>query len=313
MGCHGSHTSTALESPESLGLTTKQVARWFAQGEEDAVISQVVANGWVRLRLQSNSELYAMVPRLDDTYSGLLARFAQALLKTGRVSASLNVNLEELKPGLQGPPLRKSLGAVATGDGIWSSALHDISSDFADWVVSSARRQYLHSSRRYLLGLALGGVWISPDGVIRSTQSTHIRDVVSHPEVFGFSPAWLKAIFHRFNEGLGKEGDARDYIVGALVANGWVRIRWYASDATYHIELQKLTSKNKNHLFSWASQVLDRFPDKATANVVLSEVVAGKPVSESTFMLYDLLDSSVFVSSGLPALSGYRVGLPILR
>ena len=321
VGCHGSHTGTALESPESLGFSIEQVERWFAQGEEDAVISQIVAHGWVRLRLQSNRELYAMVPRLDDTYSRLLSLFARALLQTGRVSGDLPVNLEDLRSGIGATPLRKSLGAVATPGGVWSSALHDISPDFADWVVSSARRSHLSgfvkpvpavSAARAgfgpFPGLALGGVWISPDGVIRSTPSTHIRDVVSNPGVFGLSMEWVSAVFHRFNEGLGKEGGARDYIVGTLVANGWIRIRWHPSDTTYHVELQKLTSKNKNSLFEWASQVLARFPQKAAAWVVVSEVLAGQSVSESTFALSDILDSARFVSSGMPAFSGYRVG-----
>jgi len=276
------HDTFVAENPEMFSLPPDAVPS----------VDAALDSGWARVRLHSNGVEIDLASRgVAHSTESRVKAILEALVAKGNSFTGKNIHV-----GVDGHP-GITLYFEQALSGSWDNA--------ADWASRSNPLFMSRSGFAKALGLALGGVWISPDGVIRGTTTTHIRDVVSNPGVFGLSPEWVKSIFHQFNEGLGKEGDARDFIVGVLVANGWIRIRWYASDATYRIELKKLTSKNKNSLFLWASQVLARFPQKADTAVAVSEVVAGKPVSESYFVLSDLLDSTKFVSCGVSPCTGY--------
>jgi len=137
-----------------------------------------------------------------------------------------------------------------------------------------------------------GGVWISPSGDIFGVPLTHIKAVIEDPVKFGLSVGQLKVIYNKHNEGIGSEGDARDEVISLLISQGWIRIRFYPGEY-YHIELNRLTQNCKDVLFEWASRVLTKYPEKESLPVVICERQNNN--LETSFMLGDLLDKTVFV------------------
>jgi len=155
-------------------------------------------------------------------------------------------------------------------------------------INKSMGRKFIFNSKEMLSG----GVWISPSGDMFGVPLTHIKAVIEDPAKFGLSVEQLKAIYNKHNEGIGSEGDARDEVISLLIFNGWVRIRFYPGEY-FHVELNKLSQKYKNVLFSWASKVISKSPEKKALSVIICERLGN---FEYSFKLEDLQVS--FVSSG---------------
>jgi hypothetical protein len=88
--------------------------------------------------------------------------------------------------------------------------------------------------------------WISPTGKIIEVRSTHIREVIDNPELFGLELSKIKELYLTFNEPLGFEGKARDIIMKELILNRWIRIRWRPKKCSYTVQMidDEVTKRN---------------------------------------------------------------------
>lgn len=99
-----------------------------------------------------------------------------------------------------------------------------------------------------------GAFWISPSGEIYAPSQYHITDVVTHPEKFGVTRAWVDSIFAKHGEPVGSEGDAREEIIGELLKKGWTRLRKYRN--YWSVTVWRLTPKLKSIIQQWATAIL---------------------------------------------------------
>ena len=96
--------------------------------------------------------------------------------------------------------------------------------------------------------------WISPRGkIFKDNNTTHIRQVVANPKVFGVTRDWIEDIFKKHNEPVGVEGDAREEILMHLFKKGYIRVRLYVNKF-WSITLYGFDRKAKKSLSSWADE-----------------------------------------------------------
>lgn len=96
--------------------------------------------------------------------------------------------------------------------------------------------------------------WISPKGAIIEVDGKHISMVISNPKKFGLSKESIKAIYDKYNEPVGLEGKAREYILKNLFKNGWIRIRKYRN--FWSVNMKQLTNKTYSWLQNWALDMI---------------------------------------------------------
>jgi len=94
IGTHGSHTSTVMETPESFGLTAAEAQRLFQNGEEKAVITHLLEQGWIRGRNQFSS-LFISVQTLTPAIKDFLVRYLVSVAK----GSDLKVIIDESSSG----------------------------------------------------------------------------------------------------------------------------------------------------------------------------------------------------------------------
>ena len=317
---HGSHTDTVLETPEAFGLTRESATGLFNDGEERSVLMHLLERGWIRIRLHAD-RYFVAANKLDVQCKELIKQWALGVLELHGDYARMGVVLEEESSGNIYTDTLENLIAeslfnvrkIESGGGaaiipvrdeyeLWSllpakdlrRKLDDIEESIGAGMGKKARRGHINKV------MASWGAWISPEGLIIGLPGTHIRYVVENPAEFGLSTEQVRDIFAKHNEGVGSEGHARDEIVAMLVTNGWIRIRYHSSDKAYHVELQRLGSESKGHLYTWASQVAEKFPDCAETSVIVSEVMGEDLYFKSRFQLSSLLDGRKLASGEKP-------------
>lgn len=98
------------------------------------------------------------------------------------------------------------------------------------------------------------GFFISPDGVLLSIETTHIKTVISHPDKFGMTRAGIENIYRKYREPLGLEGYAREEILSVLIRRGWIRIRHYRG--YWSVQIDKMTQETLGRLITLAKMAL---------------------------------------------------------
>ncbi|MDZ7790357.1 MAG: hypothetical protein U5L08_07690 [Xanthomonadales bacterium] len=80
--------------------------------------------------------------------------------------------------------------------------------------------------RSNLPPIGLGtGLWISPAGSVTPLSGSHIDEIIAWPEKFGTRRTHLLRIHERFGERLHTEGQARHWVIRAVLSTGWIRLR----------------------------------------------------------------------------------------
>ena len=139
--------------------------------------------------------------------------------------------------------------------------------------------------------------WISPDGEILSSVSTHIRAVCDNPKAFGLTEEYLKKAFAKYKEPWSSEGKARHEIMNSLLLKGWIRIRYTPRNDRYSIELNNLSGSNKGFLWDWASALVEANISKNYSEVYIVEL--DKNNNEVLGSIEELVSYRLFSSVGV--------------
>ena len=94
---HGSHTSTALEMPETFGLSQNEANLLFAKGEENAVLTKIIHNGWIRIRNQ-RGVYFVAISHLSENNKNNLKQWANSILKLHSYRSDAIIILDQLEP-----------------------------------------------------------------------------------------------------------------------------------------------------------------------------------------------------------------------
>jgi hypothetical protein len=133
--------------------------------------------------------------------------------------------------------------------------------------------------------------WISPTGEILAVYQTHIRRVIDTPEIFGLTTESITKAYNRLKEPIGFEGKARGEIMEKLIHKGWVRIRLDEKRGLWKTELSKLTTRVKEHLWSWANALIAVNPDRKYDNAQITELDNG--LTRTVLMIEDMADGKL--------------------
>jgi hypothetical protein len=79
------------------------------------------------------------------------------------------------------------------------------------------------------LGIAF---WLTRDELYE-VETTHVRFILNHPELFGTTREELLTAYRHYGEKIGFEGRARRAIIRNAVEKGWIRIRHYIRPGDY--------------------------------------------------------------------------------
>jgi len=122
--------------------------------------------------------------------------------------------------------------------------------------------------------------WISPTGQLFEVESKHIDEIIKSPESFSLTKEYVDEVYKKHNEPRGFEGKARHEIMDSLIRSGWIRVRYYAKNDCYSVELNSLTKKVKDYLWAWASGIVE-----ANSKRKLSDVKIIEFLTKNTLML----------------------------
>lgn len=111
--------------------------------------------------------------------------------------------------------------------------------------------------------------WISPKGMVYEVDSRHIHSIITNPEIFGFTKAWIKSVYRKYREPVGQEGNAREHILIKLMEKGWIRIRHVKKQYSVTIQLSDLYYKDG----SW-KEIVSQLTKTAVKECGLPETVS---------------------------------------
>ena len=132
--------------------------------------------------------------------------------------------------------------------------------------------------------------WISPVGKIIRVDDRHISSIIREPELFGLSREEIEAIYAKHNERMGHEGKAREEIIRSIIAKGYIRIRLYAKQGFWSINVNKLNNRNKDLIQQWAEEVIKDGGDRYNlVNILtLDDLFISRSVDDiSKYALYE--------------------------
>ena len=141
--------------------------------------------------------------------------------------------------------------------------------------------------------------FLSPQGKLIRVGTSHIAEVIRHPEEFGLSLEEIEQAYQKHGEKLGMEGRARGEILSRIIAKGWIRIREYP-DSHWSFTLRRLTSQEKRYLQDFAQQVLSRKGAFADAGERRSDPHLAVTVSTPSWDLLSMTDLAALGSEGIP-------------
>jgi hypothetical protein len=107
------------------------------------------------------------------------------------------------------------------------------------------------------------GYWISPSGTVVPVSQVHILTVIENPAKFSMSPEAIQAVFDKYGEKLGSEGNAREEIIVTLVKKGWIRIRNYGNRG-WSVNVARVSDRVRDTLtvfFQTLKGIPDRYGD----------------------------------------------------
>ena len=91
--------------------------------------------------------------------------------------------------------------------------------------------------RTFMNYRASDAYWMLPDGSIEEVTQRHITDIVTDPQAFGLTRQYIEKVYHLHKEPIGSEGNAREEIMAALIAKGWVRVRYVRGAASWTFQV----------------------------------------------------------------------------
>jgi len=68
--------------------------------------------------------------------------------------------------------------------------------------------------------------WMKPDNKVIPVTQRHITSIVTEPEKYGLDRKFIEKVHRKHKEPIGAEGNAREEIMAALIASGWIRARY---------------------------------------------------------------------------------------
>jgi len=141
--------------------------------------------------------------------------------------------------------------------------------------------------------------FLSPQGKLIRVETSHIGEVLRHPEEFGLTLEEIERAYQKHGEKIGMEGKAREEILSRIVAKGWIRIREYP-DSHWSFTLRRLTSQEKGYLQDFAQQVLSRKGAFADAGERRPDPHLAVTVSTPSWDLLSMTDLAALASEGIP-------------
>lgn len=128
--------------------------------------------------------------------------------------------------------------------------------------------------------------WITPKGQVVKPDSRHILTVVKHPAVFGETKKTIEATFEKYGQSMYSniEGKAREEVMLRVIGRGFIRVRQGGSRSNQHwsIQLNRVTPKANDAIWSWANQIIkDGTAKDKYADVVIHELGRGDKMTKS--------------------------------
>ena len=126
------------------------------------------------------------------------------------------------------------------------------------------------------MGLTGAAFWLLPDGTVRRVATSHVAELLRDPPAFGWTRAELEAAYARHGEPLGLEGRARDELIRATVARGYVRLREHLGrdGCRWSLTVGTLDAPIRALLRAWLGTLHPEW--KRTMPVALVEVASGR-------------------------------------
>ena len=101
------------------------------------------------------------------------------------------------------------------------------------------------------------GYFIAPSGDIIPVPKNHINMILENPEKFRTTLEELHKVYDQHKEPYGQEGYAREEIMSDLIKEGWIRVRHIPRNDFFTVQVNKLNSRNRDQLYSFAQQAID--------------------------------------------------------
>jgi hypothetical protein len=98
------------------------------------------------------------------------------------------------------------------------------------------------------------GMFISPEGQIRTVQTSHIDAVIKSPVTFGLTSEEIQKQYDKYSEPLGLEGKAREVLLRRIIKNGWIRLRRYPN-RQWSITVNHYSDRNREFITDWAIRI----------------------------------------------------------
>jgi hypothetical protein len=89
------------------------------------------------------------------------------------------------------------------------------------------------------------GFWVHEDTVHDVTDSSHVRFLIEHSELFDIPLDDIRATYRKNYETVPAEGRARDELIKIAASKGWVRVRHYSKPKDYWSIQADSTEKRK--------------------------------------------------------------------
>jgi hypothetical protein len=212
------HILEIIREPEKFGLTKAYIDKVHKKhGEKlaqegnarEEILTKLIELGWVRARyIRAQDEWFFQV--VGPSAFVLIKKLCKHILKGGGSDYSA-VRIIDLAGNLIGPPENTIL---ETAEG--SLDKRRKVSQFAEFLNPKRKRNPRYAD----------AYWMSPDNKIMEVSDRHITLIVTEPETFGLTKAFIAKVHKKHGEPVGSEGYAREEIMAALIANGWLRARY---------------------------------------------------------------------------------------
>lgn len=108
------------------------------------------------------------------------------------------------------------------------------------------------------------GYWYRKGKLFDVGVKKHIDYIIQFPEKFDFTKEEIKDIYDSYNEKMGVEGKAREFLIKEVIKDGWIRIRHYVKPNDYWsiqydtFRLRKRDLKNLVEVLMLDEQVMQK-------------------------------------------------------
>lgn len=130
--------------------------------------------------------------------------------------------------------------------------------------------------------------WISPESeIVTVNTSTHISEIIAHPEKFGLTREYIEETYKAHGERLGLEGKAREEIMKKVMDLGWIRAR---DGNGLYMETSNL-SRYKDTIYSaiktfLSENLMGKFDPVTVVDYRTSEVIRGDSAGDVLRRVY---------------------------